>query len=82
LIARVGDGVTRVGESLFAAIKSELLRCHAEPSHEECRAAMFEYIEGWYNTRRHSSLGYLSPAVCENERNATGTIDQAEFSVA
>ncbi|WP_101613361.1 IS3 family transposase [Amycolatopsis sp. BJA-103] len=24
--------------------------------------AIFEYIEGWYNTRRrHSSLGYLSP---------------------
>ncbi|WP_435795782.1 hypothetical protein [Micromonospora zamorensis] len=23
---------------------------------------MFEYIAGWCNTRRHSSLGYLSPA--------------------
>lgn len=28
--------------------------------------AIFEYIEGWYNTRRrHSSLGYLSPATYE-----------------
>ena len=28
------------------------------------RQAIFEYIEGWYNTRRrHSSLGYRSPAV-------------------
>ncbi|WP_419503867.1 IS3 family transposase [Lentzea aerocolonigenes] len=27
---------------------------------------MFEYIEGCYNTRRrHSSLGYLSPAAYE-----------------
>jgi transposase InsO family protein len=30
------------------------------------RAAIFEYIEGWYNTRRlHSSLGYRSPAEYE-----------------
>jgi transposase InsO family protein len=27
--------------------------------------AAFEYIKGWYNTRRHSSLGYLSPAAYE-----------------
>ena len=27
---------------------------------------MFEYIEGWYNPRRrHSTLGYLSPAEYE-----------------
>jgi putative transposase len=30
------------------------------------RPAVFEYIEGWYNTRRlHSSLGYRSPAEYE-----------------
>jgi transposase InsO family protein len=30
------------------------------------RRAVFEYIEGWYNTRRlHSTLGYLSPAQYE-----------------
>ena len=28
---------------------------------------MFEYIEGWYNPRRrHSTLGYLSPAEFEH----------------
>jgi transposase InsO family protein len=28
--------------------------------------ALFEYIEGWYFTKRlHSSLGYLSPATYE-----------------
>ena len=36
------------------------------------RRAVFDYIEGWYNTRRlHSSLGYLSPAAYEAiHRNA------------
>ena len=29
----------------------------------EARADVFDYIERWYNRRRrHSSLGYLSPA--------------------
>jgi transposase InsO family protein len=72
-----------VGESFFATIKNELLECQAWPSHRECRTAMFEYIEGWYNTRRlHSSLGYLSPAAYENTRHATGTTDQAMDLVA
>ncbi len=33
------------------------------PAREAARMAIFEYIEGFYNrTKRHSSLGYLSPA--------------------
>ncbi len=32
-------------------------------SQVDARMAIFRYIEGWYNPkRRHSSLGYLSPA--------------------
>jgi len=32
----------------------------------DARSAIFEYIERWYNRhRRHSSLGYLSPATFE-----------------
>ena len=32
----------------------------------ELAAAIFDWIEGWYNPRRrHSSLGYLSPAEFE-----------------
>ncbi|MFN6953774.1 MAG: IS3 family transposase, partial [Acetobacteraceae bacterium] len=31
-------------------------------SQAEARIAVFQFIEGFYNpTRRHSSLGYLSP---------------------
>jgi len=52
-----------VAESFFATIKRELIDTRSWPTREGLRRAVFEYIEGWYNTRRlHSSLGYLSPA--------------------
>ena len=55
-----------VAESFFSTIKTELLHRQPWPTHEAARQAIFEYIEGWYNTRRrHSSLGYLSPAAFE-----------------
>ena len=32
--------------------------------------AVFDFIEGWYNPqRRHSSIGYLSPAAFERQAN-------------
>ena len=55
-----------VAESFFATLKTELLHRQAWPTRTTARQAIFEYIEGWYNTRRrHSSLGYLSPAAYE-----------------
>jgi len=34
----------------------------------EARTAIFEFIEGWYNTHRlHSSLGFLSPVAYEKK---------------
>ena len=52
-----------VAESFFATIKRELIDTRAWPTRSGLRTAIFDYIEGWYNTRRlHSSLGYLSPA--------------------
>ncbi|PKV90306.1 MULTISPECIES: IS3 family transposase [Amycolatopsis] len=55
-----------VAESFFATIKAELLDRQGWPTHTAAHKAIFEYIEGWYNTRRlHSSLGYLSPATYE-----------------
>ncbi len=55
-----------VAESFFATIKRELIDTRSWPTRAGLRRALFEYIEGWYNTRRlHSSLGYLSPAEYE-----------------
>jgi transposase InsO family protein len=37
---------------------------------DQARAAIFEYLEAFYNrVRRHSSLGYLSPAEFERTCN-------------
>lgn len=58
-----------VAESFFATIKTELLDRQPWPTKAKAHKAIFEYIEGWYNTRRrHSSLGYLSPTAYEATR--------------
>jgi putative transposase len=61
-----------VAESFFATIKRELINDSTWPTRAGLHRAVFDYIEGWYNTRRlHSSLGYLSPAEYElTHRNA------------
>jgi transposase InsO family protein len=52
-----------VAESFFATIKRELIDTRTWPTRAGLRAAIFDYIEGWHNTRGlHSSLGYRSPA--------------------
>jgi len=56
-----------VAESFFATIKRELIDTRPWPTRAGLRTAIFDYIEGWYNTRRlHSSLGYRSPAHYEH----------------
>ena len=77
-----------VAESFFATITA---RAHR---HGSCRAvigtpnrAVFEYIEGWYNTRRlHSTLGYLKsrsiPKLSNhNARPSGGIINTSNLSV-
>jgi putative transposase len=57
-------------ESFFASLKKELVHGADFATRAEARAALFEYIEVFYNNqRRHSSLGYVSPA--EYEQSAT-----------
>ena len=56
-----------VAESLFANLKKELVHRRSWPTRRELTSEVFEYVEAFYNTsRRHSTLGYLSPAQFEN----------------
>jgi transposase InsO family protein len=56
--------------SFFASLKKELVRGADFATRAEARAAVFEYIEVFYDSqRRHSSLGYVAPA--EYEQSAT-----------
>jgi putative transposase len=53
-------------ESFFASLKKELTRGEIFTTREEARSSLFEYIEVFYDRiRRHSSLGYKSPAEYE-----------------
>ncbi len=55
-------------ESFFATLECELLDRRRFKNQGEARLAIFEFLEGWYNLhRRHSSLGYLSPAEFEKQ---------------
>jgi putative transposase len=56
-------------ESFFASLKKELVHDADFATRREARAAIFEYIEVFYNNQRlHSSLGYVSPAAYEESR--------------
>jgi putative transposase len=49
-------------ESFWATLKTELIHQSHYMTREQARAAIFEYIEVFYNRKRlHSSLGYVSP---------------------
>lgn len=58
-------------ESFFATLECELLDRRRFKNQQEARMAVFEFLEGWYNLhRRHSALGYLSPAEFEKTKAA------------
>jgi putative transposase len=66
-MGRVGSAYDNaLAEAFVATLKTELLYRSSWPTREVVKTAIFEYIEGFYNTRRrHSALGYLSPAEFE-----------------
>jgi putative transposase len=50
-------------ESFFGTLKTELVHRTSFPTREAARRAIFEYVEAFYNRRRrHSGLGFLTPA--------------------
>ena len=66
-------------ETVFKTIKSELIWRTAFATRDQASKAIGQYIEGFYNPRRrHSSLGYVSPATFE----ATFRADQKEERMA
>lgn len=55
-------------ESLFSSMMTERIARKVHRSREQARADVFDYIERFYNpTRRHSTLGYLSPMDFERQ---------------
>ena len=58
-------------ESFFATLECELLAQYKFHSQAQAVPVVFEFIEGWYNTRRrHSSIDYLSPIQFEKRYEA------------
>jgi putative transposase len=62
-MGRVGSALDNaMAESFVSTLKAEMPD-RLFPTREAARTVVFEYIEGFYNpTRRHSSIGYMSPA--------------------
>lgn len=71
-MSRAGDcWDNAVVESFFASLKTERVHHRYYRTRAEAKADVFDYIERFYNRqRRHSSLGYLSPADYEQANAA------------
>jgi putative transposase len=82
----VGDCYDNAASEAFhASIKKERIYRRSWPTRAEARTAVFEYIEGWYNPRRrHSTLGYLSPAEYERHHAdlAASRVSTADVATA
>jgi len=62
-------------ESFFATLECELLDRTRFRTRDEARRGVFAFIEGWYNPhRRHSALGYESPAGYERSYHLEGNV--------
>jgi len=57
-------------ESFFGPLKDECVGNTVYSSYEEARSELFTSMEVYYNRiRRHSTLGYMSPFLYEQEEN-------------
>ena len=64
-----------MAKSFVFTLKREVIHRHSWPNRQIARSAIFEYIEGFYNTRgRHSALGHLSPSGYEEDRRGGGAV--------
>ena len=63
-----------MAESFFASLETELIDRSSWRTRADARLAVFDYIEAFYNPRRrHSALGYLSPAEFERRYRPEAT---------
>jgi len=71
----VGDAYDNaMAESFFATLEREVLDRQRFKTQDEAQRGIFSWLEGWYNPkRRHSALGYRSPA--NYERHALAQED-------
>jgi transposase InsO family protein len=71
-MSRTGDCFDNaVMEAFFSRLKIEL--ADRFDTLEQARCELFKYLEGFYNRRRrHSTLGYVSPAVFEERARSAG----------
>jgi len=66
-MSRKGDCLDNAPmESFFHSLKTQRVHHRIYDTRAEARRDLFQYIEGFYNSRRlHSALGYISPAFAE-----------------
>ena len=58
-----------VAESFFSTLKNELVHEQTFHTHNDAQAAVFEFIEIFYNRQRlHQTLGYVTPVQFEAAR--------------
>jgi len=68
-----------MAESWFSRMKSELVKNGAFMTKTDAYTEINEYIEVYYNRqRRHSSLGYQTPAEFEKKYELSGKLNQSQ----
>ena len=69
-----------MAESFFATLECEVLDRNDFQTRDEARSALFCWIHSWYNpTRRHSSIGYVSPQEFEKHFNSKHSLPSPAF---
>jgi transposase InsO family protein len=78
----VGDSYDNaLAENLWMLVKTECIRGRVFPTRADANLALFEYFDGFYNTRRiQKRLGYLSPIEYEEKHYTDqATAEQANL---
>ncbi|MEU2251478.1 IS3 family transposase [Streptomyces sp. NPDC019224] len=80
----VGDSYDNaLAENLWMLIKTECVRGRVFATRAEANLALFEYVDGFYNSRRiQKRLGYLSPIEFKEKHYADrAAADQANLNI-